>query len=99
MLEWVCPKCQRAVDPGFAACPFCGAGSIAVEDAAPAAAQRAGVRRGRQPFSWADVERGFRFGLGFVAALAVAYFLLFVAAYAWEHPEWIDRLSRVIRFR
>jgi len=99
MLEWICPKCQRAVDPGFPDCPFCGYSSAAAENARPSGAQPAAMRRGRQPFAWTDVERGFRFGLGFVASLAVAYFVLFIAAYAWDHPEWIERLSRIIRWR
>jgi hypothetical protein len=102
MLEWICSKCQRAVDPGFTSCPFCGHSAAVAEKADPQAAQQVlspPRRRVRQPFAWADVERGFRFGLGFVAALAVGYFVLFIAAYVADHPEWLDRLSRVLRFR
>jgi hypothetical protein len=102
MLEWICPKCQRAVDPGFITCPFCGHSAAAAEKGMPATAQQApsdSRGRARRAFAWADVDRGFRFGLGLVAALAVAYFVLFIAAYVADHPEWLDRLSRVLRFR
>jgi hypothetical protein len=85
------------VDPGFSVCPFCGAA-----DAAAASRATAFTRRGapaRRRFTWGDVERGFRFGLGLVAALVVGYFVLFVAAYVADHPEWLDRLARWIRPR
>lgn len=92
MLEWVCPRCRRAVDPGYDTCPFCG-WSAAAQENANARAPRAG----RQPFNWADVERGFRLGLGFLAAVAIGYFLLFVAAYVADHADWIERLTRWLR--
>ena len=100
MLEWVCQKCGRAVDPAFTACPFCqehllGSRLAPPEKVAPSAARLR--RRVREPFRWSDVERGFRFGLGFVAALACAYFVLFLIAYALGHEEWLERLVRWLR--
>jgi hypothetical protein len=92
MLEWVCPRCRRSVDPGYDTCPFCGWSAATQEDT------NARAPRGkRQPFNWADVERGFRFGLGFLAAVAIGYFLLFVAAYVADHADWIERLTRWLR--
>ncbi len=84
MLEWVCPNCERAVDPAFDVCPFCG------NRETPAAPKPQSPRRG---FSWADVERGFRFGLGFVAVLALVYFLLFLVAYVWGNDQLLHRLT------
>ena len=100
MLEWVCPRCHRSVDPGYDICPFCDWSPAAAPEVSPPLSSAPRVRRpGRQPFNWADVERGFRFGLGFLAALAVGYFVLFVAAYVADHPEWIERLTRWLRLR
>ncbi|MFY9585002.1 MAG: hypothetical protein WAR21_10995 [Candidatus Acidiferrales bacterium] len=84
MLEWVCPQCDRQVDPGLEVCPFCGGKEMA-------AAKPARVRRA---FNWDDVDRGFRFGLGFVAVLALVYFLLFLVAYVWNHEELLIHLMR-----
>jgi len=113
MLEWICPKCRRTVDPGFTTCPFCAEAEAA--QAAPATApasepatrpvrrvvvkRRVQVRRPpvwRPSFNWADMERGFRFGLGFVAALACAYFVLFIIAYA-QDSAWVETLTRWLR--
>jgi len=88
MLEWVCPSCDRAVDPSLKVCPFCGN---------PEA--RAAAKPPTPPRFWADVERGFRFGLGFVSVLALVYFLLLVAAYVRENDTWVDRLARWIHAR
>jgi hypothetical protein len=121
MLEWVCPKCSRDVDPGLTRCPFCGyeeARAAAAAVAAPAvnpmaqtvvAPARPGqpvrrmVRRARPKKDWsgfwADVDRGFRFGLGFVAALAVTYFILYLIAYYGGYGEWAERLARWLRLR
>jgi len=98
MLEWVCPRCRRSVDPGYDVCPFChwSPATAAEENNAPAGRARSA---GRQRFNWTDVERGFRFGLGFLAALALGYFLLFIAAYVYDHAEWIERLTRWLRPR
>lgn len=97
MLEWVCPRCHRSVDPGYDTCPFCGwLPATAAEEKAGAPGGRA-PRPGRRRFNWADVERGFRFGLGFIAAVALGYFLLFVAAYVADHTDWIERLTRWLR--
>ena len=93
MLEWVCPKCDREVDPAFQVCPFCGN-----REASPAK-QPETPRRARPGFAWADVERGFRFGLGFVAVLALAYFLVFAAAYITGNDELLARLTRWLPWR
>ncbi len=85
MLGWICPQCNREVDPALEACPFCGNREVA---AAPR------PRRARRRFSWADVDRGFRFGLGFVTVLALVYLLLVLVAYFWRHDELLVRLTR-----
>jgi hypothetical protein len=98
MLEWVCPNCQRDVPAGRDICPFCNARTEAAAAAPPAAtAQRRPAPR--TGFGWADVERGFRFGLGLVAALAVAFFTLYLAAYFGGWDDLAERLARFIRFR
>ncbi len=89
MLEWVCPHCERLVHPSLEVCPFCG-GREAARPAQP---------RARQRFAWADFERGFRIGLGLVAALAAAYFVIFLVAYYGGHEELVDRLARWLRWR
>jgi len=101
MLEWVCPRCHRSVDPGYDTCPFCdwSPAATAPEESWSRNSVPRARRAGRQPFSWADVERGFRFGLGFLGALAVGYFVLFVAAYVADNADWIERLTRWLRLR
>ncbi len=99
MLEWVCPQCDRAVDPAFDVCPFCGNREVAAAPTLPARA-RPGVGKGKAGGSrWADVERGFRFGLGFVAVLALAYFLLVLVAYFQGNDELFYRLTRWLHLR
>ncbi|GEM_PF-3089567 len=83
MLEWICPQCDREVDPAFQVCPFCGGRER------PAMKPR----RSRRGISWEAVDRGFSFGLGFVAVLALTYFLLFLAAYLWHHERWLSWLT------
>ena len=85
MFEWVCQHCAAQ----------------AQAEAAATAPSATGTRRARprSKFGWADVDRGFRFGLGFLAALAVGYFLLFGAAWAWDNPDWMERLTRWMRMR
>ena len=100
MLEWVCPRCLRSVDPGYDSCPFCHWSPAAGPEGPAAPSAVPGARPlGRRAFNWAEVERGFRFGLGFVAALAVGYFVLFVAAYVADHADWVERLTRWLRPR
>lgn len=112
MLEWVCPKCNRDVDPSLTRCPFCGyqegqppvAGSseaTTVAPVRPGQPTRRLVRRRKRDWSgfWADVDRGFRFGLGLVAALAVTYFILYLIAYYGGYGEWAERLARWLRLR
>ncbi len=89
MLEWVCPKCDRAVDPAFTICPFCAGREVAAAQQTPAARREA-----RRAAFRADVERGFRFGLGFVAVLALVYFLLFLVAYFGGDDSLLSHLTR-----
>jgi hypothetical protein len=95
MFEWVCPKCDRTVLAELKVCPHCAAAEA--EAAAAPAANRGARPRAR--FGWADVERGFRFGLGFLAALAIGYLVLFGAAWAWDNHDWMERLTRWLRMR
>jgi len=109
LFEWVCPKCNRTVLAELTDCPHCAelAAGAAVPPAAPATpAPGAPARRvvrvvRRKPMNWgavwADVERGFRFGLGFLAALAVGYFVLFFCAYVWAEPETFGRIAHWFR--
>lgn len=99
MFEWVCPKCDRTVLAELKECPHCAAELAEVAAAATAAPAGKHRARPRRKFGWADVDRGFRFGLGFLAALAVGYFLLFGAAWAWDNPDWMERLTRWLRMR
>jgi hypothetical protein len=107
MLEWVCPQCSRDVDPALTRCPFCGYQSAqpAADPAAPTGiapprpgqrpARRGPARRDWRSF-WASVDRGFGFGLGFVAVLAVTYFILYLTAHYGGYGEWAERLARWI---
>ena len=88
MLEWVCPQCNREVLPGLDTCPFCGN----TELKAPAVPRRLSARE-KQRLVWADLYRGFRFGLGFVAAVATAYFVAYLVAYFWNLDALVDRLT------
>ncbi len=100
MLEWVCPKCDRAVDPAFEVCPFCGNREVVAAPTPRAEARpAAGKERARRQSSWADVERGFRFGLGFVAVLALVYVLLVLVAYSLGNDELFYRLTRWLHLR
>jgi hypothetical protein len=107
MLEWVCPKCGRDVDPGLTQCPFCGYQEARPATQAPVAGEGSAVPTGgrrvvrvrRSSWDWSDVERGFRFGLGLVAALAVTYFVLYLIAYYGGYGEWADRLAHWLRMR
>jgi hypothetical protein len=60
--------------------------------------RRAGPKKDWRGF-WGDVDRGFRIGLGFVAALAVTYFILYLIAYYGGYGEWAERLARWLRLR
>ncbi len=102
MLEWICPHCKHVVPAGVEACPQCRktAANEAAGGKEPVGAVREAqpLRRGQTPF-WPDFERGFRFGLGFVAVLITVYFLLFLVAYFADKPEWVYRLADWIRLR
>lgn len=101
MLEWVCPRCGRDVDPGFTTCPFCHAAEDA--PAPPPAPPAAGSVPGRAvrgaSRTASDLERGLRFGLGLVVAVACAYLLLLLVAYVQQRYDWIDRLAGWLRLR
>jgi hypothetical protein len=92
MLEWVCPKCNREVDPGYEECPFC-------KPAPPVKPTARQLKSARWKAWLGDVDRGFRFGLGFVVAVATMYFVLYLVAYYGGHEDWLDRLSRWFRLR
>lgn len=91
MLEWVCPRCDRDVDPAFQECPFCANRGEAAPQGPP--------KTPKQEISWEAVDRGFRFFLGLVAVLALVYFLAVVAAYYWGNDEWLSRLTRWLPWR
>ena len=89
MLEWVCPRCDRAVDPALTVCPFCGN----PEADAPSTAAR------RTENSWSKGERIFRVALGVVVVLALIYFLVIGVAYIWGPEELFYRLTRWLPWR
>ena len=99
MLEWVCPRCDRAVDPAFDVCPFCkdtepttvtsGAGAIPAETAASSP-------RGS---AWAVADRVSRFVMGFVTLAALAYFLVFLWAYYSGNDDLLAWLARLLFWR
>lgn len=80
MLEWVCPRCDRAVDPGFDVCPFCG-NAEATPPAAP-------TRRS----AWAVLDLGLRWFLGLVLVVAVTGFVVFLLAYFLHADELLHRM-------
>ncbi len=91
MLEWVCPRCDRDIDPAFQECPFCANRGEAPPQGPP--------NTPRQGISWEVVDRRFRFFLGLMAVLALVYFLVVVAAYYWDSDEWLSRLTRWLPWR
>jgi hypothetical protein len=88
MLAWVCPGCGRDVDLGLRACPFCGA----TEAAAPGAKTPEPGVGAKQHTGWSDIEGGWRWGLGFIASLALAYTVLLFIAYMRGRDDWVDRM-------
>ena len=85
MLEWVCPSCDRLVDPGLAACPYC---SDRQTDLPP-------VLTGPPRFlSWRMADRLFSILMRSVAALALIYLFAVLWAVYREDDLLIDRLTR-----
>jgi len=85
MLEWVCPSCDRLVDPGLDACPFCARrqpGSPPV------------LTGPARDVSWLIADPIFRIVMGMAAILALVYFLAVVWAVYREDDLLIDRLTR-----
>jgi hypothetical protein len=91
MLEWVCPRCDRDIDPAFQECPFCANRG----EAAP----QGPAKTPRQEIFSEAADRRLRFFLGLAAVLALAYFLAVVAAYYWGSDEWLSRLTRWLPWR
>ena len=85
MLEWVCPPCERLVDPALDACPFC---AHRQPESPPVLTGPA------RYFSWSMADRVFRIILGTVAVLALMYFFIVVWAVYAEDDLLLDRLTR-----
>lgn len=90
MLEWVCPRCDRDVDPGCDVCPFCGASPGEKPRQKPA---------GRYSEARRVLDRGFRIFLGLGVSLVVAYFLLYLYAYYTGRDALADWLVGWLRIR
>ena len=84
MLEWVCPKCDRDVDPAFTSCPFCGNA-----EATPVTPPLTGVAKKK-----AMAEQAFRFLLGTMAVLTLVYFLAWGLAFSLGREDWVHTLTR-----
>lgn len=99
MLEWVCPRCDRAVDPGFEVCPFCrdaeATGARSDGAKGPAETQAAPV----ESPAWDLADRVFRMLMGFVAVAALVYFLAFLWAYYSGNDAWLAWLTRWLFWR
>ncbi len=85
MLEWVCPACDRVVDPAFDSCPFC---------AGQARGTPATAGRPPQASRWQMADRLLRIALGMIAILTLVYFLIVVWAVYREDDLLLDRLTR-----
>jgi len=97
-----CPFCgfEEGKPQAASAVADATAAGSAVGTPARTVVRRVIVRRKAEWGPWlADVERGFRFGLGFVASLAVTYFVLYLIAYYGGYGEWADRLAHWLRLR
>ncbi len=84
MLEWVCPQCDRLVDPAFQSCPYCS------EKSASAGPARAAAVRS----SWSIADRAFRVLIWVVGVATLLYFWVFLWAYHTGRDELMFRLAR-----
>ena len=85
MLEWVCPSCDRLVDPGLDACPFCARRQPESPRVLTGPARK---------ISWPMADRILRIVMGMAAILALVYFLAVVWTVYREDDLLIDRLTR-----
>ena len=84
MLEWVCPSCDRLVDPGLDSCPFCARRQPGSPPVLTGPARHV---------SWLMADPIFRIVMGMAAILALVYFLAVVWAVYTENDLLIDRLT------
>ncbi len=99
MLEWVCPRCDRAVDPAFDVCPFCEDTETTTSTSAGGATPAetgAGSLRGS---AWAGADRVSRLVMGFVALGVLVYFLVFLWAYYSGNDGLLTWLTRWLFWR
>ena len=85
MLEWVCPACDRIVDPALDSCPFCASqpGKFLAVPTGPV-----------QSDAWRTADQLFRIALGTITMLTLIYFLIVVWAVYREDDLLLDRLTR-----
>ena len=85
MLEWVCPSCDRLVDPALDSCPFC----------ASQAQESPSISTGPvQSDAWRIADRLLRIALGTITIVTLIYFLIVVWAVYREDDLLLDRLTR-----
>jgi len=90
MLEWVCPQCDRLVDPALQTCPHCAEKAPEAEQPQASAASRS---------RWLLVDRVSRVLIWVAGFATLAYFWLFLWAYHTGRDELLFRLARWIPWR
>jgi hypothetical protein len=98
MLEWICPRCDRAVDPAFLECPFCKKPGAAAGPAGEASPSH-GIETAGRNMVLALADWISRILMGFVAVAALIYFLVFVWAYYSGNDALLARLTRLLFWR
>jgi hypothetical protein len=98
MLEWICPRCDRGVDPAFLECPFCKEAGAAAGPASEASSPHGIETAGRNTVV-ALADRISTILMGFIAAAALIYFLVFVWAYYSGNDALLARLTRLLFWR